>query len=284
MQVKVVPGTRVLNMKYKTMQESNMKKILIIIIAISIIVPVLYGTSYALTAMEIINKSDQAVRGDSQIALIEITIKNRRWTRTMKMKTWDNRVTKKSFSEILAPKKDAGNRFLMISTEKLMWHYSPDIGKEMKIHPSMMLQSWMGSDFTNDDIVKESSIVEDYTHTLDGKATMDGHECYMVTLVPKPEAAVVWGKIIYYARVNDYLPVKEEFYDQHGKLKKILTCGSFKKMHDRVVPTVYKMTTLKKRRDEEQKGEEYTMMEIKDVAFNVKIQNSIFSLQNLKRR
>jgi outer membrane lipoprotein-sorting protein len=261
-----------------------MRKLFPIISAVTIMIAALDSASYALTGMDIINNSDKAVRGDSQIALVEITIKTRRWTRTMRMKTWDNRVTKKSFSEILAPKKDAGNRFLMISTEKLMWHYNPDIGKEMKIHPSMMLQSWMGSDFTNDDIVKESSIVEDYTHVLDGKAAMDGHECYKVTLTPKPEAAVVWGKIVYYARVEDYLPVKEEFYDQHGKLKKIMTCGNFRKMHDRVVPTTYKMMTLKKRRDDEEKVEEYTMMEIKDVAFNVKIDNNIFSLQNLKKR
>jgi len=261
-----------------------MKKIFSIISAASIMAAALAGVSYALTGMDIINNSDKAVRGDSQIALVEITIKTRRWTRTMKMKTWDNRVAKKSFSEILAPKKDAGNRFLMISTEKLMWHYNPDIGKEMKIHPSMMLQSWMGSDFTNDDIVKESSIVEDYTHTLEGTATMDGQECYKVTLTPKPSAAVVWGKLLYYARVSDFLPVKEEFYDQHGKLKKIMTCGKYMKMHDRVVPTEYIMRTLKKRRDDEEKADEFTMMVIRDVAYNVKIDNSVFSLQNLKRR
>jgi outer membrane lipoprotein-sorting protein len=266
------------------MKELNMKKIFSIIAAVSIMIPALHSASLALTGLDIINKSDKAVRGNSQIALVEITIKTRRWTRTMKMKTWDNRVSKKSFSEILAPKKDAGNRFLMISTEKLMWHFNPDIGKEMKIHPSMMLQSWMGSDFTNDDIVKESSIVEDYIHTLEGKETMDGHECYKVTLKPKPEAAVVWGKLIYYVRVSDFLPVKVEFYDQHGKLKKIMTCGNFRKMHDRIIPTVYNMRTLKKRRDDEEKVDEYTMMEMKDVAYNVKIPNTVFTLQNLKRR
>src|SRR5271157_1619505 len=142
----------------------------------------LQSPSYALTAREIIDRAEKAVRGDSQIALIEITIKRKRWTRVMKMKSWDNRVEKKSFAEILAPKKDADNRFLMIKNENLMWQYNPDIGKEMKIHPSMMLQSWMGADFTNDDIVKESRIIEDYVHSLDGKATVDGQECYRVML------------------------------------------------------------------------------------------------------
>ncbi|MBN2159050.1 MAG: outer membrane lipoprotein-sorting protein [Spirochaetes bacterium] len=238
----------------------------------------------ALTAKEIIDRAENAIRGDSMVSLVEMTIKTRRWTRTMKIKSWDNRIAKKSFAEILSPKKDAGNRFLMIKSEKLMWHYNPDIGKEMKIHPSMMLQSWMGSDFTNDDIVKESSIIDDYTHTLEGKKTIDGYECYAINMTPKPDAAVVWGKMIYYARASDCLPVRQEFYDQHGKLKKLLTCGNFKTMSGRLIPTTLKMVTMKKKREGQQPTDEYTLMEIKDVRFNVKIPNRMFSLQNLKRR
>lgn len=261
-----------------------MKRTITTIIAAIMAIPLMYVMSYALTAVEIIDRAEKSVRGDTQIALVEITIKNRRWTRTMKMKSWDNRVAKKSFAEILAPKKDAGNRFLMITAEKLMWHYNPDIGKEMKIHPSMMLQSWMGSDFTNDDIVKESSILDDYTHALDGKKKVEGHECYVIAMTPKPNAAVVWGKLIYYARASDCLPVKQEFYDQHGKLKKVMTMGNFKTMGGRVIPTTMKMITLKKHREQGETGDEYTQMDIKDVKFNVKIPNNVFSLQNLKRR
>ena len=255
----------------------------IIVFCISVIATVaLPSFSYALTAREIIDRAEKAIRGDSQIALIEITIKRKRWTRVIKMKSWDNRVEKKSFAEILAPLKDADNRFLMIKNENLMWQYNPDIGREMKINPSMMLQSWMGSDFTNDDIVKESSIIEDYVHSLDGRAKVDGQECYRVALRPKPEAAVVWGKILYYARTADCLPVKQEFYDQHNVLKKVMSCSKLKIMHGRLIPTVYKMITLKRRRDTD--ADEYTMMEIKDVVFNVPIENRIFTLQNLKRR
>ncbi len=260
-----------------------MKKIIFMLITGLFALAAARTDAYAVTAKEIIDRAEKSIRGDTQIARVEITIKTRRWTRTLKMKSWDNRVEKKSFTEILAPKKDAGNKFLMINAERLMWHYNPDIGKEMKIHPSMMLQSWMGSDFTNDDIVKESSIIDDYTHTLEGKKTVDGQECYVIMMDPKPEAAVVWGKMIYYARVADCLPVKQEFYDQHGKLKKVMTCGEFKMMHGRLIPTVYRMKSMKKKR-EAQRADEFTMMEIKDVIFNARIEDRIFSLQNLKRR
>lgn len=229
----------------------------------------------AITAREIIEKSDEAVRGNTQIGIFEITVKTRRWTRTMKMKSYEIRKAKKSFTEIYAPKKDAGNRFLLI--DKNMWHYVPKLQQTVKISPSMMLQSWMGSDFTNDDIVKESSIVNDYTHAIIGKETIDGYPCYKIQLSPKPDAAVVWGKILYYARESDYLPVREEFYNEHNVLKKVMTCSIFKRMHDRLIPTHYRMQTVKKKN-------RYTLMEIKRVKFNVSIPERIFTLQNLKRR
>jgi len=235
----------------------------------------LYTNVFAITATEIIEKSEQAMQGESQIAIADITIKTRRWTRTMKLKSYLIRKDKKSFSEILSPRKDAGNRFLLI--DQNMWHYVPKLQQTIKISPSMMLQSWMGSDFTNDDIVKESSIVTDYTHHLIGNETIDDHECYKLELIPKPDAAVVWGKIIYYARISDYLPVREEFYNEHNELKKHLTLSNFKKMGDRVIPILYKMQTVKKQ-------DRYTLMELETARFDVPIPEAVFTLQYLKKR
>jgi len=237
---------------------------------------ILLGESlFAISAKEIIRKSEDAVRGRTQIIVFEIKIKTRRWERTLKMTSWEDRFKKKSFSEITAPRKDAGNRFLLLN--KNMRHYIPKLQKVVKISPSMMLQSWMGSDFSNDDIVKESSIIEDYNHLIDGKKNIDGFECYRVILKPKPNAPVVWGKIIYYARVKDYLPVKKEFFNEHNVLKKYMTFKNFRKIGGRVIPTVYKMQTVKKKN-------RYTEMVIKKAKFNVRISKRKFTLQNLKRR
>jgi len=230
---------------------------------------------FAVDAKDIIRKSEDAVKGKTAISEVEIVIKTRKWTRSMVLQSWENRIKKKSFSEITAPQKDAGNRFLLIGKE--MRQYIPGLKKDIKISPSMMLQSWMGSDFTNDDIVKESSITEDYTHKLDGIRTVDGHECYRIILVPVKGAAVVWGKIIYYARKSDYLPVRQEFYNEHDVLKKVLTCSEFRLMHDRVIPTVYKMQTTGRE-------DRYTLMKIRKIRFDQKIPDSVFSLQNLKRK
>lgn len=229
----------------------------------------------AITAREIIERSDAAVRGDSQSGIFSVTVKTRRWTRTMKLKSQEIRRQRKSFTEIYEPPKDAGNRFLLLGQN--MWHYVPKLQQTVKISPSMMLQSWMGSDFTNDDIVKESSIVEDYTQRLLGNETVDGHGCYKLELLPKPDAAVVWGKIVYFAREGDFLPVREEFYNEHGVLKKTLTCGRFRQMHERVIPTLYRMETAGK------EGQ-HTLMEIIEVRFNVPVPDRVFTLQHLQRR
>lgn len=233
-----------------------------------------FSDSYSQSAMDIIKKSEEAIRGNSQIALITITIKTKRWERSMKVKSYERRIEKKSFAEIISPVKDAGNRFLLIDQD--MKHFVPNLQTVIKISPSMMLQSWMGSDFSNDDIIKESSIFTDYTHEIIGKEKTGGFDCIKIQLLPKKNAAVVWGKILYYVRANDYLPVKEEFYNQQNVLKKVMTLSNFKIMGGRTIPTKYKMETVGKK-------ESHTIMEYNDIRFNVKIPNKIFTLQNLTR-
>ncbi len=244
------------------------------IIMIFLIITAFSNEGYPLTGKDIIEKSERATRGDTQTGVMTITVKTRRWTRAMKLKIWDDRIGKKSFGEIYEPKKDAGNRFLMI--ERTMRHYVPNLQKDILISPSMMLQSWMGSDFTNDDIVKESSIVEDYIHIIERKETLEGKACYRIKLTPKPDAAVVWGQIIYYVRAGDFLPVRQELYNEHGVMKKVMSFGEFKKMHDRIIPTMIKMQTVST-------PDRHTLLIIHSIRFNEKIPGSIFSLQNLRR-
>jgi outer membrane lipoprotein-sorting protein len=229
----------------------------------------------AQSAKEIIEKSEKAIRGNTSKSTVAITIKTRKWERTLKLVSYDNRLKRMSFAEILSPKKDAGNRFLLIKDN--MWHYVPKLQQTIKISPSMMLQSWMGSDFTNDDIVKQSSLIDDYTHTLEGRETVDGIKCFKVVLVPKPNAAVVWGKIVYYASVTQLLPVREEFFNEHNQMTKLLTCSNVKMMGGREIPTVYIMKTVAE-------PDRYTKMEILDIQFDNEIPESIFSFQNLQRK
>ncbi|MDD4033648.1 MAG: outer membrane lipoprotein-sorting protein, partial [Bacteroidales bacterium] len=167
-----------------------MKKVLI---AVSLIFISLSGFSQETDIREIVRKSDEKFRGKSSTGTFSMTIQRPSWSRTLSMKSW-NLGTEYSLIYVTAPAKEKGQVFLKRNNE--MWNWVPSIERMIKIPPSMMMQSWMGSDFTNDDLVKESSIVNDYTHKLIGEETIEGYTCYKIKLIPLEEAPVVWGKVL----------------------------------------------------------------------------------------
>ena len=158
---------------------------------ITIIVLNFYSiVSISQTALEIIKKADDKMQGNSNSSVMKMTIVRPDWKREVTMKGW---ALGRQYSLILitGPARDKGNAFLKRNKE--MWNWQPSIDRSIKLPPSMMLQSWMGSDFTNDDLVKESSIVNDYTHELKGDSVIYGIPVHRIILTPKPEAPVVWG-------------------------------------------------------------------------------------------
>jgi outer membrane lipoprotein-sorting protein len=172
-----------------------------------------------LTASRIIAEADKLLRGDTNHGRYEMTITTPHWQRTLKMEAWA-KGKNKSFIHITYPAKEKDITFLKIDYS--LWNYLPKIERVIKIPPSMMMQSWMGSDFTNDDLVKESSIVDDYEHRLLGTERLDDGEAYKIELIPKQDAPVVWGKIIFWVRKEGFIPLREEFYSERGELKKVM--------------------------------------------------------------
>jgi outer membrane lipoprotein-sorting protein len=226
-----------------------------------------------MTADAIIKKADDKNRGLSSQGTITMTVVRPDWTRTITMKSWSKN---KDFALVLitAPARDKGGVFLKIKSE--MWNWVPSIDKTIKIPPSMMLQSWMGSDFTNDDLVKQSSIVVDYTHKLLGKEKVRDMECYKIEMIPLPDAAVVWGKVIMWVTVSGFDTWMAEYYDEDNKLVNVSNSYDIKKMGDREIPTRIEMIPQTK------KGQK-TIMHFDDMNFNVKIDESFFSQQNMKK-
>ncbi len=225
------------------------------------------------SAREIIKKADKLMRGDTEQGVYQMIVVRPTWQRSMRFKFWSEG-DDKFFIHILEPAKDRGINFLRIKNE--MWQYIPKINRTIKIPPSMMLQSWMGSDFTNDDLVKESSLVDDYTHTLVGHDTIRGFEAYKIELKPKEKAAVVWDRIIEWIRVDDYVPLKAQYFNERGELVRTLVFNEIKKMDDRVIPTRMELI-------EEKKPGRKTILILEKVKFNRAIRSSIFTLHYLKR-
>ena len=174
-----------------------------------------------LTADEIVKKADEKNRGQSSQGEMTMTITRPGWSRTVSMKSWQ-KGREYSMVLITGPAKDKGQVFLKIKTD--MWNWVPSIDKMIKIPPSMMMQSWMGSDFTNDDLVRESSIVKDYTHKLLGKETIRDKECYKIELIPLENAAVTWGKLIMWITTDGFDQWKTESYDEDMKLVNTPEC------------------------------------------------------------
>ncbi len=250
-----------------------MKTILKISLIILIVLPFNSLNAQEITAKEIIDKADNKNRGKSSKGVIAMTIVRPSWERTIEMKNW-SKGTEKFMIYISAPAKEKGQVFLKVGKE--MWNYVPTISRMIKIPPSMMMQSWMGSDFTNDDLVKQSSIVVDYNHVLIGKEVVRGMECYVIELIPLPEAPVVWGKIKSWVTVEGYNLWKNEYYDEDGYLVNIENGYDIQDVGDRSIPMRFEMIPA----DEPGKK---TVMKILEVEYNVEINDSFFSKQNMKR-
>lgn len=222
---------------------------------------------------EIVRQADEKFRGTSSQGELTMIIERPGWSRTVSMKNW-SLGNEYSLIYITSPAKEKGQVFL--KRQKDMWNWVPNIERMIKIPPSMMMQSWMGSDFTNDDLVRESSLVKDYTQKLVGEETIDGFKCYKAELIPLDDAPVVWGKVLMWISKNELHWLKAEFYDEDGILVNTEILSDVKKMDDRVMPTRMEMIPA----DEE--GNK-TILIFNNMKFNIKINESFFSQQNMKR-
>ena len=225
------------------------------------------------TAREIVSKANDLLRGKSGTATATMTVVKPDWSREVSMKTWS---LEPDYTMILitAPAKDKGSVTLKRRNE--VWNWIPSIQRVIKIPPSMMMQPWMGSDFTNDDLVRESSIVEDYTQTIIAADTIDGYDCYKILLDPKPEAGVVWGKIIMWVSRKGYLELKAEYYDEDSTLVKYMVGSDVRMLGGRTLPAHWEMVPA-------DKPGEKTILEYSELKFDIPMEPSFFSEQNMKR-
>jgi len=247
-----------------------------IIIATIALLGLYLNVSYAqdnLSAKEIIIKADELTRGKTNQSVMKMEIIRPTWKRTVEMKAW-GRGMDYSMTYITSPAKDKGSVFMKRETE--MWNWMPSISRMIKIPASMMSQGWMGSDYTNDDILKESSIVHDYTHEIVSEEKIEGFTCYKIELTPKEDAAVIWGKVLMWVVKDKYIQVKTEFYDEDADLVKSNFGHEFKIMDGRLIPTVIEIVPA----NEEGKK---TVMYIKEMKFDVDLPTSFFSQQKMKR-
>jgi outer membrane lipoprotein-sorting protein len=227
---------------------------------------------YSQDATTIVKKAEDLMQGVTSQSEMVMKIIRPGWQRSVTFKSW-GKGRDLSLTLITSPPGESGQTFLKLKND--MWNWNPTINRMIKLPPSMMSQGWMGSDYTNDDILKESSIVEDYTHEITGSELVSGYDCHRIRLDPKENAAVVWGKILLWVSKAEYYELKAEYYDEDGKKVKTHLLSEVKFMHDRKIPTHFEIIP-------EDKPKQKTEVTILSAKFNLPISDGFFSQQNMK--
>ncbi len=223
--------------------------------------------------MEIIDRVDRLMRGDSSRGVATMEVVTEHWEREMTMEVW-SLGTDYSLVRLRAPRRDAGTATLMAGDD--IWNYLPKVDRTIKIPASMMGGAWMGSHFTNDDLVKESRLVDDYDVEMAFEGERDGVDVWELRLNPKPEAAVVWGHMAFLVRQRDSMPLWARYYDEDGELARTMEYSAFTEMGGRLVPGVMDMRPA-------DKPDERTSFRYEELEFDVDLDTSFFSLRTLQR-
>ena len=232
------------------------------------------GKVLAQSAVEIITKAEEVRRGaTSSKAEMTMTIVRPSWSRTMSMKSW-SKGDDYAIMLVTAPKRDLGT--VTLKRVKEVWNWMPRIERTIKLPPSMMSQSWMGSDFTNDDLVREASLIKDYDLKVLGDSTIGDRPCWKIEMIPHDDAAVVWSKVYVWVDKKDYLTMRNEFYDEDDYLINVMIASNIKTLGGKTFATKLEMIPVE---DEGHK----TVIEYQDIVFDTGISENFFSVQNMKR-
>lgn len=220
----------------------------------------------------IVQKADEKIRGKSSHLRMTIQTIRPDWRRTMEIEAW-MKGTDLSLIRILAPAKERGIIFL--KKEKEVWVWYPTLERSIRLPPSMMSQSWMGTDFTNDDLVKESSLLKEYTHRIMGDTLIDNRACYTIEMIPLPEAAVVWSKVIVCIDKKDFMELHSRFYDEDGLLINTMNSRDIQIMSERLIPTTFEMIPADKKNQR-------TEMKYQRIDFDPIIPDAFFTLETMR--
>ena len=221
----------------------------------------------------ILDHVDDLYRGDSAQGRMTMTVQTEHWKRSMSLEFW-SKGKDHSLVHILAPEKEKGTATLRVKND--IWNYLPKVKRVIKVPSSMMSSSWMGSHFTNNDLVKESRMADDYTYQVTYEGPRDGKEVIELTCLPKPDAAVVWGKVIVRVQAGNYMPLAMLYYDEDMKLARTMTMDQVRELGGRQLPVRAKVVPA-------DKPDEFTEVIYSQIDFGVNLSESFFSLRTLQR-
>jgi outer membrane lipoprotein-sorting protein len=257
-----------------------MSRALIIIISVILAIAVHPGISFTQPddtaierAKEILRELDDMWRGSSSYTVFTMKVKTAHYSREMKLEGW-SKGKEKSLVRILRPLKEKGTATLKSGNN--IYSYLPRTDRTIRLTSGMMMGSWMGSHFTNDDLVKESRMEDDYVPSISFEGERDGMKIMEFTLTPKPDAPVVWGKIVAVILAKDYIPLKYYYYDEDMNIARTFLFSKVEQLAGRPRPKLMKVIPA-------DKPEEYTELIYEELDLGIPIDDEFFSIANLKR-
>ncbi len=225
-------------------------------------------------ARKVLRIIDDLWRGESSHGIISMQVKTAHYTRKLRMEGW-SKGKDLSLIRIINPLKERGTSTLKSDTN--IYTYLPKTDRTIRLTSGMMMSSWMGSHFTTDDLVKESRLEDDYDPTITFEGNRGGQTVLEFSLLPKPEAPVVWGKITFLIRTTDFIPLSAVYFDEDLNIARTMTFSDVKKMSGRKIPAVLHVVPA-------DKPEEFTELIYEEMTFDLELKDSFFSLGRLKRR
>ncbi len=225
------------------------------------------------SARELLDRFDDLYRGESAHGTMTMKVTTAHWTRELKIEFW-SKGRERSLARILAPTKEKGTATLKVDND--MWNFLPKVDRVIKIPSSMMGDAWMGSHFTNDDLVKESRMADDFTFAISFTGARDGREVVEITCLPKPDAAVVWGKVVIELEAKSDLPLRVRYFDEDLAEARVMTFANVRAVGGRTMPT--QMTIVPS-----DKPSESTVVTYDQIRFDLPLDDSLFSLRALQR-
>jgi outer membrane lipoprotein-sorting protein len=230
-------------------------------------------SAQTITAKEIVHRADEKFNGEMNgYSVMTMTIIRPSWQRSVEFRSW-SMGKDYSLTLITAPAREKGQSFLKRGPE--MWIWNPSVSRLIKLPPSMMSQGWMGSDYTNDDILRESSVVDDYTHEIEKEEDIDGRGCFKVILKARENTGVLWGKQIWWVDRKEFIVLKAELYDEDGYLVRSEKASDLKTFDGRLLPSVMELVPA------DAEGNR-TILRITEMKFNISLNENFFSQQNMK--
>lgn len=223
-------------------------------------------------ARAILDHVDDLFRGTSSHGEASMRVVTEHWTRSLTLEFWTEGKDR-SLIRILAPKRERDTATLKVEND--LWNYLPKVKRVVKLPSSMLSASWMGSHVTNDDLVKESRMADDYTFEVTFDGARDGTEVVEITCTPKPDAPVVWGRVVVEVRAGDLMPRRVRFYDEDLDLARTITYDEVQTRGGRLLPTRLRVVPT-------DAPDEYTEITWDEITFDVALPADTFSLRRLQ--